>query len=141
MAIVVPNGLLNNAGLTYFRKAILDDAQVLAVVDMHRDLFQPHNDTQTSMVLLRKWSEGENAETHGDYPIFMAIADTVGHNKRGKTTYKRSPDGKIIHHEEETTKVRFNDQGVEEHVTIRSRRPIVDDELDDVAKWFIRQVP
>src|SRR5262249_9198744 len=68
----------------------------LAVVDMHRDLFQPHNDTQTSMVLLRKWGVGESAQTVGDYPIFMAIADTVGHNKRGKTIYKRSPDGSLI---------------------------------------------
>ena len=64
MAMVMPNGLLNNTSLAYFRKAILDKAQLLAVVDMHRDLFQPKNDTQTSMVLLRKWGNGETAETH-----------------------------------------------------------------------------
>ncbi len=63
MAIVLPNGLLNNPGLSYFRKAVLSKAQLLAVVDMHRDLFQPHNDTQTSMVLLRKWAVGETAAT------------------------------------------------------------------------------
>jgi len=45
MAIVLPNGLLNNAGLAYFRQCVLDKAQLLAVVDMHRDLFQPRNDT------------------------------------------------------------------------------------------------
>lgn len=36
MAIVLPNGLLNNPGLAYFRHVILSQAQLMAVVDMHR---------------------------------------------------------------------------------------------------------
>lgn len=68
MAIVLPNGLLNNPRLAYFRQVVLSQAQLLAVVDMHRDLFQPRNDTQTSMVLLRKWGVGESTAGHGDYP-------------------------------------------------------------------------
>lgn len=135
MAIVLPNGLLNNPGLAYFRNAILGRAQVLAVIDMHRDLFQPHNDTQTSMVLLRKWSAGESSASHGDYPIFMAIADSVGHNKRGKTTHKRNPDGSVILREVETIKTRVSD-GQEERIIVKSRQPIVDDELDEVADQY-----
>jgi type I restriction enzyme M protein len=137
MAIVLPNGLLNNPGLAYFRKAILDKAQILAVVDMHRDLFQPHNDTQTSMVLLRKWSRGESPKTHGDYPIFMAIADAVGHNKRGKTTFKRNPDGSVILHDVSLTKTRIGKNGIEEQIVVTSRQPIIDDELDSVAESYL----
>ena len=46
-----------------------------------------------ALAFLRKWSTGESAATRGDYPIFMAIADTIGHNKRGKTLHKHKADG------------------------------------------------
>lgn len=138
MAIVLPNGLLNNPGLAYFRHCILQQAQLLAVVDMHRDLFQPRNDTQTSMVLLRKWNLGESAHSHGDYPIFMAIADAVGHNKRGNTTYKRAADGSLLLHEVVTTRRVNRPDGTAADLTVRAKEPIVDDELDDVAQAYHR---
>nr|WP_197659496.1 N-6 DNA methylase [Xanthomonas translucens] len=136
MAIVLPNGLLNNPGLTAFRHVVLKQAQLLAVVDMHRDLFQPRNDTQTSMVLLRKWAENESAESHGDYPIFMAVADAVGHNKRGMTLYKRAPDGSLLLHE--TAKIHRVPKvdGTFEEVEVSTTEPIVDDELDEVANAY-----
>jgi len=140
----LPNGLLNNSGLAYFRSVILGQAQILAVVDMHRDLFQPRNDTQTSMVLLRKWGLGETAESHGDYPIFMAIADTVGHNKRGNTVYKRGPDGSLLLHEISTTHRVPSENGGFEEVVITTEEPMIDDELDEIAiayhKWLATQV-
>ena len=144
MAIVLPNGLLNNPGLAYFRQCILGQAQLLAVVDMHRDLFQPRNDTQTSMVLLRKWSAGESALTHGDYPVFMAIADTVGHNKRGNTVYKRAPDGSLLLHETVKKHRIPKADGTFDEVEIKAKEPIVDDELDEVAgeyhRWIAEQL-
>lgn len=144
MAIVLPNGLLNNAGLAYFRKVILNKAQILAVVDMHRDLFQPKNDTQTSVVLLRKWSEGESSESHGDYPIFMAVADRVGHDKRGKTVFKRAPDGSLLLHDWVRTSRIPRHDGMFEEVSVVTREPIVDDELGEVAisyrEWLVDQM-
>lgn len=144
MAIVLPNGLLNNPGLSYFRQAILGQAQLLAVVDMHRDLFQPRNDTQTSMVLLRKWSEGESAESHGDYPVFMAIADKVGHNKRGNTVFKRAPDGSLLLADTTRTHRVPKADGTFEEVAVTTTAPIVDDELNDVAEayhvWLAEQL-
>ena len=144
MAIVLPNGLLNNSGLAYFRQCVLGQAQLLAVVDMHRDLFQPRNDTQTSMVRLRKWSADETAASHGDYPIFMAIADTVGHNKRGNTLYKRAPDGSLLL-QDTVKKHRIpKADGTFEKVAVTAKEPIVDDELEDVAaayhSWLAAQL-
>lgn len=144
MAIVLPNGLLNNPGLSYFRQVILKQAQLLAVVDMHRDLFQPRNDTQTSMVLLRKWSEGESAASHGDYPVFMAIADKVGHNKRGNTVFKRAPDGSLLLTDTVRTHKVPKADGTFEEVAVLATVPIVDDELNDVAdayhSWLAEQL-
>lgn len=142
MAVVLPNGLLNNPGLDYFRAVILRQAQILAVVDMHRDLFQPRNDTQTSMVLLRKWADGESAESFGDYSMFMAIADRVGHDKRGNTLYKRENDGSLLMRE---TPVRRKpgDYGfvanpkATKAQEITRMEPIEDDELDDVAEAYL----
>lgn len=136
MAIVLPNGLLNNPGLAYFRSTILAKAQILAVVDMHRDLFQPRNDTQTSMVLMRKWRIGESAERHGDYPIFMAIADKVGHNKRGNAVYKRSPDGSLLLHRTVSTHRARKPDGTFEEVQVAVDEPIIDDELDEIAAEY-----
>ena len=96
LAMVIPNGILNNPALGYVRTWMLQNVQILAVVDMQRDLFQPQNDTQTSMVLMRRLSEQERAlagEGRLDYPIFMAVAEKIGHDKRRNTIYRRSPDG------------------------------------------------
>ena len=43
MAIVLPNGILNNPALGYVRQWIRRNSQILAVIDMARELFQPKN--------------------------------------------------------------------------------------------------
>ena len=99
MAMVIPNGILNNPSLEYVRSWLLTNTQLIAVVDMQRDLFQPENDTQTSMVLIRRFSKEEKvlAESGNiDYPVFMAVAEKIGHDKRGATIYKRDAEGNEI---------------------------------------------
>ena len=103
MAMVIPNGILNNPSLEYVRYWLLKNVQVLAVVDMQRDLFQPGNDTQTSMVFMRRFDKNEKAQAEKEninYPIFMAVAEKIGHDKRGAVIYKKDSDGKeIISHD------------------------------------------
>ena len=99
MAMVIPNGILNNPSLEYVRYWLLQNVQILAVVDMQRDLFQPKNDTQTSMVLMRRLNAEERrlaALDQIDYPIFMAVAEKIGHDKRGAAIYKKDAEGKEI---------------------------------------------
>ena len=99
MAMVIPNGILNNPSLEYVRAWLLTNAQLIAVVDMQRDLFQPKNDTQTSMVLIRRFSKEEKALAESgsiDYPVFMAVAEKIGHDKRGAIIYKRDSEGNEI---------------------------------------------
>ena len=100
-AIVIPNGILNNSSLGYVRQWLLDHTQVLAVVDMQRDLFQPRNDTQTSMVLLRRLGE-EEVSRLPDYPIFFSVTKRIGHDKRGKTIFVRDATGNDIMQEVKT---------------------------------------
>lgn len=140
MAMVIPNGILNNPGLVYVRRWILRHAQILAVVDMDRDLFQPKNDTQTSMVLMRRLDAAEEAiaETNGlDYPIFMAVAEKIGHDKRGNVIYRRTPSGEDLL-VERTEEVKEIDPQTGEEVlrtiTVKEKDP--EDELPSVAEAY-----
>lgn len=142
MAMVIPNGILNNPGLVYVRRWILSRAQILAVVDMDRDLFQPKNDTQTSMVLMRRLSASEEAlaDSAGlDYPVFMAIAEKIGHDKRGNVIYRRTASGEDVQIER-TEEVKEIDPETGEEViklvTVKEKDP--DDELPSVAEAYRR---
>lgn len=59
MAIVLPQGLLNNTNAEYIRRFIMDEARILAIVGLHVNTFKPHTGTKTSVLFLRKWTEEE----------------------------------------------------------------------------------
>lgn len=54
MAIVLPQGDLNNTTTEYVRQWIMDQARILAVVGLHVNTFKPHTGTKTSILFLRK---------------------------------------------------------------------------------------
>lgn len=144
MAMVVPNGILNNPALGYVRQWLLMNTQVLAVVDMARELFQPKNDTQTSMLLVRRLTPKERQLAMArrlHYPVFMAIAEAVGHDKRGKTVYRRTPQGEdvVVTRVESQIDV-ASEPSVEyiREVEIKERLP--DDELPEVARAYMQWI-
>jgi len=55
MAMVLPQGRLNNTNDLYIRNFIFDKARVLAVVGLHGNTFKPHTGTKTSVVFLQKY--------------------------------------------------------------------------------------
>ena len=140
MAMVIPNGILNNPALGYVRHWIMTNTQVLAVVDMARELFQPKNDTQTSMVVLRRLSpsEKETAEKVGlDYPIYMAVTQSIGHDKRGNVTYRRADDGSDVWEERIDTVAEIDSAtGQEVLRQVKSVERVIDDELPLVANSY-----
>src|SRR5260370_25374396 len=69
MAIVLPQGLLNNITDQYVRSFIDKHARVLAVVGCHPYTFKPFTLAKTSILFLQKWVEGKYLE---NYPIFTA---------------------------------------------------------------------
>lgn len=97
MVIVLPKQNLNGANeeSVEFRKWLLNKVQVIAVVDLPREAFQPHTGTKTSLVFLKKVKEiPEN------YPVFMAVSEAVGHDRRGLPLYKKDSNGKILLNED-----------------------------------------
>ena len=59
MAIVLPQGLLNNTNTEYIRRFVIDEAKILAVVGLHVNTFKPHTGTKTSVLFLQKYSNEE----------------------------------------------------------------------------------
>ena len=59
MAIVLPQGRLNNTNDEYIRKFVMERARILAVVGLHGNTFKPHTGTKTSVLFLQKYTEKE----------------------------------------------------------------------------------
>jgi len=107
MAIVVPDGILGNPGeqMEGVRWWMLHHMELLASVDLPGETFLPQVSVQASCVFLRRRHEDEMklAGFSGpkQRPVFMAIAETIGHGRRGEPKYVRRPDG--------TEELRVND--------------------------------
>lgn len=95
IAIVLPQGVLNNTNMQYVREFLLNKTRLLAVVGLHINTFKPHTGTKTSVLFLQKWEKGEKPPK--DYPIFMAVSKKAGKDNSGKYVYRKNPDGSIAH--------------------------------------------
>ena len=141
-AIVLPDGILGSPGLGYVRDWILRNARVLASIDLHPDTFQPFVSIQTSILILQRKSEAQIAvETAAgrinDYPVFMAVANHVGHDKRGNVAYVRDRKGnEIIEEAEETIKDWVD--GVPVYKREKRQRKVIDDNTQQIAQEFQR---
>lgn len=132
MGIVLPNGILGNPGDEYIRRWILRNCWLLACVEVPVEAFivEANVGILTSLVFLKKKTEADmDAEAQGhvrEYPIFMAVAEKAGVDRRGNPLYKRNPDGT------EKMRTRLDEVKVKTngHYEIR-KRALVEPEIDD----------
>lgn len=117
MAIVLPQGVLNNTNMEFVRNWLFEKARILAVVGLHGNTFKPHTGTKTSVLFLQKWG-GETKRIKKDYPIFLAVSKRGGKDNSGKYVYKKDKKGNLI----------YNPQG----------RKVIDHDLDEIAEQFIK---
>lgn len=98
MAIVLPDGILTNSSLAYVRQWIIDHMRILAVVSLPQETFIPYGaGTKASVVFLQKLPEGKLERLNKEgYPIFMAVAENISYDARGRIIFKRDENGKII---------------------------------------------
>ncbi len=115
MAIVLPQGDLNNTNAEFIRNWVMNKARILAVVGIHGNTFKPFTGTKTSVFFLKKWAEDE--EPLQDYPIFLAVNEKPVKDNSGNYIFKKNPDGSFA----------TDEQG----------RRIIDHDLDEIAEGFI----
>ena len=98
MAIVLPQGRLNNTSEKYIREFIAEHARILAVVGLHRNTFKPHAGTKTSVLFLQKWNDdsaqGPLCPQVDDYPIFFAVSEKGGKDNSGDYTHLNDENGR-----------------------------------------------
>ena len=78
LGIVLPDGIYGNESSSYIRSWISQKAKIIAIIDIPLETFLPHTGTKTSVMFLQK-----RKNLPADYPIFMAVAETCGHDRRG----------------------------------------------------------
>jgi len=140
VAMVLPDGILGSPGLGYVRDWILRHTRILASIDLHADTFQPNVSVQTSVLILQKKTAEEiaietAADAMNDYPVFMALASHVGHDKRGNKTYVRDKRGNEIVQETEET-IREYESGKPVYKKQKTFQKVVDDNTIQIAQAF-----
>jgi len=117
MAIVLPQGVLNNTNMENIREYLFEKARILAVVGLHGNTFKPHTGTKTSVLFLQKWGS-EAGDPRKDYPIFMAVSKKGGKDNSGDYIYKKGPSGEYVHD--------------------AKGRKVLDHDLDEIADGFLK---
>jgi len=116
IAIVLPQGNLNNTNAEYVRRFVIDKARILAVVGMHVNTFKPFTGTKTSVLFLQK--RRSKTEKLDDYPIFMGVNEKPLKDNSGNYISVKSPDNIPLK---------------DEH-----GKPIIEHDLDEIAEGFIK---
>ncbi|WP_082673908.1 N-6 DNA methylase [Thiohalocapsa sp. ML1] len=142
MGIVLPDGILGNPGDEYIRWWILRHCWVLASVDLPVEAFivEANVNILTSLLFLKKKTHQEKQaeDLTGeplDYPVFMAVAEKVGFDRRGAPLFKRSPEGEeLLEDQDETERVRYRGEWVTR--TLKRKRRIPDNDLPAIAAAY-----
>ena len=141
MGIVLPDGILGNPAAEYIRWWILRHAWLLASVDLPVETFivEANVNILTSLLFLKKKPPDvvhrEAITGAADYPVFMAVAEKVGFDRRGNKLYQRSPDGQEIARDvEHVESIMVGRRKVTR--TLRRKEPIPDDDLPVIGDRY-----
>jgi len=111
MAIVLPDGLLQNISNSHIRYWIRSQAKVLGVVSIPQEAFIPYGTgIKTSLLLLQKLPASNNQV------CFMARMQKMGYDVKGQSLYRRDEFGRPV--------------------KTRSGLPIVDDDIEEIVTSF-----
>ena len=112
MAIVLPDGLLQNISSSHIRFWIRSQAKVLGVVSIPQEAFVPYGTgIKTSLLLLQKLPATVSQ-------VFMARIQKIGYDVKGQPVFKRNESGRYIR--------------------TSSGMYIVDDDIDEIAGAYHR---
>lgn len=141
MAIVLPNAMLNGPSNEYLRRWLLDRCWVLASVEIPIEAFIVEADVNihTSVLFLKKKTDEERQleALGGDesYPIFMAVAESCGYDRRGNPVFERSPNGEAkVQEVKMTEKIRIGDEEIERE--LHRKEKVIDDDFPDIAEKY-----
>jgi type I restriction enzyme M protein len=112
IAIVMAKGQLDNKEAYMMRNLICKKTQIIAIVNLHEDTFEPFCGSKASVIFLKKVKN-----PLADYRIFMAISNKVGQTSRGEPILKKDTEGNPL---------------------IINGQHVLDEDLSDISADFIR---
>lgn len=86
LAIVLPQGLMNNVGDAYVRNFVNEEARILAIVGLDETTFKPFTNAKTTVLFLEKWTD--KAQTSADYEVYTAVSRRSGKSKTGVPVFR-----------------------------------------------------
>lgn len=92
LGIVMAKGQLDNREALSIRKWVLDKTQLLSVVNLHEDTFQPFCGSKASVIFLKK----KDKKAPKKYKVYMAISNKIGQTSRGVPIFKRDSEGRPV---------------------------------------------
>jgi type I restriction enzyme M protein len=141
MGIVLPNGILSNPGDEPIRQWILRHCWVLASVELPVEVFvaEANVNILTSLLFLKRKTDQEiQAEDLGrqvEYQVFMAVAEKVGFDRKGRPVYVSNPDGTPrLTEVREEERVRIGGRSIVR--VLHRMEPEVDDDLPKIAAAY-----
>jgi type I restriction enzyme M protein len=138
MGIVLPDGILGNPAAEYIRWWVLRHSWVLASIDLPVEVFivEANVNILTSLLFLKKKPadvvKRESLGRKKEYPVFMAVAEKVGFDRRGNKIYKRSPEGDELIEDVETIET-ITVAGRRVARTLKRKQKVLDDDLPVIA--------
>lgn len=143
MAIVLPDGILGNPGeqMEAVRWWMTHHMELLASIDLPGETFLPQVSVQASCVFLRRRNRDElmlsGPSGPSQRPVFMAIAQDIGHGRRGEPRYRRNPDGSEDLRIIDTVERWETASGIHERIRRKETRVLADD-LSWISKQYRR---
>ncbi|MBP1615436.1 MAG: methylase, partial [Bacteroidetes bacterium] len=144
LAIVLPDGILGNPNTEYVRDWILKRFKLLASIDLPVETFLPQVGVQASLLFLQKktQTEREAAINCEDYEVFMAIAESIGKDRRGVPIYKRDEDGSEMLFDDKKEVLLRDNNGNVKLLSRKVRIKQLDDDLPEIGiayKSFLKK--
>lgn len=138
MGIVLPDGILSNPNTESVREWILNHFIVLASVDLPVETFLPQVGVQASLLFLQKKTKIEMLRSikDEDYQVFMAIAESVGKDRRGAQVFERDEEGAEILFNETQEKAIYLPSGELVSRIRRVRVKHLDDDLPKISAAY-----
>ena len=102
LAIVVPDGIVNNPSSRFIRSWLLRRSRIVASVGLPKTTFAASKGINNPTVLIvQKLTRAEARQAdagtfNATYNVFMACPRTAGINLRAKPIYLRQPDGQEV---------------------------------------------
>jgi type I restriction-modification system DNA methylase subunit len=93
LAIVLPFQTLSGPQSTWIREWILERFQLVAIIDLPSETFQPYTGTKTSLIIMEKRTGGAKSQTQ---PVFMACPQHIGHDRRGNPVWRKDHNGREL---------------------------------------------